>query len=54
MLVDKCEQTFGYVPSPEITMIDFEAAAKNALEGALDAQTEVKGTSVKHYIELFI
>lgn len=50
MLVDKCEQTFGYVPSPEIAMIDFEAAAKNALEGALDAQTEVKGTSVKHYI----
>ena len=50
MLADKCEQTFGYVPSPEIAMIDFEAAAKNALEGALDAQTEVKGTSVKHYI----
>ena len=50
MLIDNCEKTYGFVPSPEIAMIDFEAAAKNALEGALDAQTEVKGTSVNYYI----
>ena len=51
MLVDKCEQTFGYVPSPEIAMIDFEAGAKNALEGTIDASTGVNIISVIHDIK---
>ena len=51
MLVDKCEQTFGYVPSPEIAIIDFEAGARNVLEGAIDASTGVKFKTVKPEIK---
>ena len=31
MIADKCEEFFGYAPSPELVMMDFEKAANNAI-----------------------
>ena len=31
MIADKCEEFFGYAPSPELVMMDFEKAVNNAI-----------------------
>ena len=43
MIVDKCEEKFNYLPSPEIAMMDFEQEAIRQLQEALGPESEVKG-----------
>ena len=42
VIADKCEEFFGYAPSPELVMMDFEKAANNAIILILGEGTTLK------------